>query len=84
MNTYLCTNGSNSSFTVLAKDAEKALELSVKYFDDNCDYILPITTVNVDDDADGATTEPDIDLDWEYDQDEIFEEAEKWFVQYGG
>lgn len=43
---YLCTNGSNSSFKVRANNAQEALDIAVKLFDSQSDYILPITARN--------------------------------------
>lgn len=40
---FLCTNGANSSFKVLADNADNALTVAVKRFDAESDYILPIT-----------------------------------------
>ncbi|WP_198333651.1 hypothetical protein [Psychrobacter namhaensis] len=39
---FLCTNGANSSFKVMAVNADVALMLAAKRFDSESDYVLPI------------------------------------------
>lgn len=39
---FLCTNGANSSFKVMAVDADEALKIAESRFDSESDYILPI------------------------------------------
>ena len=51
MTTYLCTNGSNSSFLVDAIDVQTALIMAAWRFDDEASYILPITVESEDGDT---------------------------------
>lgn len=46
--TYLCTNGSNSSFRIDAIDAQTALTEAANRFDAECSYILPISVQDED------------------------------------
>ena len=48
--TYLCTNGSNSSFRIDATDIESALSAAASRFDAEASYILPIMVESEDGD----------------------------------
>ncbi len=45
---FLCTNGSNSGFKVMAVNADAALQIAAKRFDGESDYVLPINVVGED------------------------------------
>ena len=72
---FLCTNGSNSVFNVSAKNADDALQIAVKRFDCESDYILPINvesecgqvaTHYIDDSANDTYTDEEMGLNDEY------------------
>jgi len=58
MTDYLCTNGSNSSFTVQAVNADIALLIAVKRFDSDSDYVLPISVASEDGETGACISEP--------------------------
>lgn len=64
---FLCTNGSNSSFKVMAVNADVALMLAAKRFDSESDYVLPIN-VESEDGSVGATLDEPVTVSYTDDE----------------